>query len=112
MSLHRFAAFTATAAATAALGLAALGAAATATATESDVAFIEAISGQGIWFSSRDGAVNTGLAVCSLVDAGTTPLEAAEILYQESELTSGDAAFFVGASIATFCPEYGDLIGA
>ena len=113
MSVHRrVAAVAGTAAATAAFGLAALGAAATATATASDATFIDVISEQGIGFTSPDAAVDAGLVVCSLVDDGAVPLEAAEIVYQESGLSRDNAAFFVGASIATFCPEYGFLIDA
>lgn len=113
MSVHRsFAAFAATAAATAALGLAAFGTAATASAVVSDATFIDVISEQGIGFTSPAAAVDAGLVVCSLVDDGAVPLEAAEIVYQESGLSRDNAAFFVGASIATFCPEYGFLIEA
>lgn len=113
MSVHRrFAAFARIAAATAAVGLAALGTAATATATASDAIFIDVISEHGIGFSTPEAAVDAGHVVCELVDYGAAPLEAAEVVSQESGLSSGNAAFFVGASIATFCPEYGDLIGA
>ncbi|ULE32080.1 DUF732 domain-containing protein [Mycobacterium sp. IDR2000157661] len=96
--------------AAAAVALAALGSAATAAATSVDDAFIDVISERGIAFTSADAAVEAGLVVCSLVDDGATPVEAAEIVDEESGLSAPNAGFFVGASIASFCPEYGDLI--
>lgn len=108
---RRFPAIATTAVAAAALGVAALGTATTAGATTIDDSFINVISDQGIAFTSPAAAVEAGLVVCGLVDDGATPLEAAEVVYQESGLGHRNAGFFVGASIATFCPEYGDLIG-
>ena len=48
--------------------------------------------------------------VCSVLDEGGDLVEAVSAVSEYTELGTDDSAFFVGASIATYCPEHEGLV--
>jgi hypothetical protein len=110
MFVRRFATFAGTAAVAASLGLAALASAATAGATVADDTFITVITDQGIEPPSADEAIGVALDVCSVIDDGGDLLEAVTQVSDYTELEFEDSAFFVGAAIATYCPEHEGML--
>jgi hypothetical protein len=107
----RITTFVGTAAATAALGLAAFASAAVASAGTVDDTFITVITEQGIEPPSAKEAVGVAHDVCVVFDNGGDLLDAVSAVSDYTELGTEDSAFFVGASIATYCPEHEAAIG-
>jgi hypothetical protein len=112
MFVRPFATFVGTAAAAAALGLAALASAGTAGASTVDDVFITVISDQGIEPPSAEDAIGVAHDVCVVIDEGGTLVDAISAVSDYTELGFEDSAFFVGASIASYCPEHEALIDA
>ena len=108
ITARKFAAFIGTAAAASALGLAALVGAGAAGATSLDDTFISVLADEGIEAPSTAEAVSTALDVCGLFDDGGDLYDAVSEVSDYTELGIEDSAFFVGASVATYCPEYSD----
>jgi Protein of unknown function (DUF732) len=112
MFVRRLTAFAGAAAAATALGLAALASAATAGATVTDDTFITVISEEGIEAPSAQDAISVAHEVCMVFDDGGDLLDAVTAVSDYTELGFEDSAFFVGASIASYCPEHEALIDA
>ena len=110
MFVRRIATFVGTAAAATGLGLAALASAATAGATVADDTFITVITDQGIEPPSTEEAIGVAHDVCAVIDDGGDLVDAITEVFDYTELDFEDSAFFVGASIATYCPEHEGLI--
>jgi len=68
--------------------------------------FVGAISAKGITFASRQAAVVAGHEVCDELDQGRQASDVASDLMKESSLDGYHAGFFVGVSIAAFCPRH------
>jgi uncharacterized protein DUF732 len=58
---------------------------------------------------SAKEAVSTAHAVCAVFDEGLSLVDAVS---DTTGLEMEDAAFFVGASVASYCPEHEAVIGA
>jgi Protein of unknown function (DUF732) len=69
--------------------------------------FVGAISAKGITFASSQAAVVAGHEVCDELDQGRQASDVASDLMKESNLDGYHAGFFVGVSIAAFCPRHG-----
>jgi hypothetical protein len=91
--------------AAASLGLAvATGASAHADAI--DNAFLGAIHSKGINFASPQAAVIAGHEVCDELDLGRQKPDIANEVMSSSNLDGYRAGFFVGASVAAYCPRH------
>ena len=99
-----------TAAAASALGLAALTSTAVASASTIDDTFITVITDEGIQPPSTREAISVAHDVCSVLNEGGDLVDAVSSVSNYTDLETEDAAFFVGASIATYCPEHEGLI--
>lgn len=98
-------------AAAGALGVAAVVSAGAATADTVDDTFIDVITEQGIQPPSSAEAIGVAYDVCSVVDGGGDLNDAIDSVSDVTKLGFEDSAFFVGASIASYCPEHEVLIG-
>jgi hypothetical protein len=105
-ALRHLTAFIGTAAAASALGLAALVSAGSAGATSTDDIFISVLADEGIQAPSTDEAVSVALDVCTVFDDGGDLYDAVNEVSEYTELNTDDSAFFVGASVASYCPEH------
>jgi Protein of unknown function (DUF732) len=110
MIVRRFATFAGTAAVATGLGLAALASAGAAGASTVDDTFITVISDQGIEPPSAEEAIGVAHDVCTVIDDGGDLSDAIDAVSDYTELGFEDSAFFVGASIASYCPEHEVLI--
>jgi hypothetical protein len=103
--------FVGTAAATAALGLAAFASAGVASASSVDDTFITVITEEGIEPPSVKEAISVAHDVCLVFDNGGDLADAVSAVSDYTELGMEDSAFFVGASVASYCPEHEAVIG-
>ena len=55
----------------------------------------------------RSTAVNLGKAICNALDSGASITDVGQVAANNG-ISYSDAGYLVGASIATFCPEYED----
>jgi hypothetical protein len=78
----------------------------TARADAVDNAFVNAVKAHGIDFASPQAALIAGHEVCDELDGGRQKPDVASTLMTNSNLDGYRAGFFVGASIAAFCPRY------
>lgn len=111
-TLRHLPAFVGTAAA---FGFAALVTAGTAGATvitPIDDTFLSVISDAGIEAPSVEEAIATAGDVCVNLDSGATLVDTVYAVADYTGLSTDDAAYFSGASIAAYCPEYTTLIDA
>ena len=91
--------------AVAALGLVAI-AAPTARADAVDGNFVNALNSKGITFASPQAAIIAAHEVCDELDSGRASSDVANDVMQQSSLDGYHAGFFVGVSIAAFCPRH------
>ena len=77
-----------------------------AAADDTDDAFIAALQRHGIPVANPNTAIATARSVCSDLDAGQSRTSLVLPLARAANLTAHDAGFFVGASVASFCPQY------
>ena len=49
--------------------------------------------------------------MCTILDKGGDLLDAVSAVADYTDLEFEDSAFYVGASIASYCPEHEDVIG-
>ena len=110
MFVRRVTTFVGAAAAATGLGLAVLASAATAGAGTVDDTFISVITDQGIEPPSVGEAISVAHDVCAVIDDGGDLVDAISAVSDYTELGFEDSAFFVGASIASYCPEHEVLI--
>ena len=81
-------------------------AAPTARADAVDDTFLAALKAKGINFASSQAAIVAGHEVCDELDLGRQPSDVANDVTKNSNLDGYHAGFFVGASIAAFCPRH------
>ncbi|CPR11984.1 hypothetical protein BN971_03277 [Mycobacterium bohemicum DSM 44277] len=81
-------------------------AAATAHADAVDYAFLNAVKAKGINFASPQAALIAGHEVCDELDLGKQKSDVATEVMTNSQLDGYRAGFFVGASVAAYCPRY------
>jgi hypothetical protein len=68
--------------------------------------FVGAISSRGITFASRQAATAAGHEVCDELDQGQQASDVANTVMTQTNLDGYHAGFFVGVSIAAFCPRH------
>ncbi|WP_082973189.1 DUF732 domain-containing protein [Mycobacterium sp. E2327] len=91
------------------LSASALTPAALASADPSDDAFVAALENYGIDTDGRDAVIAHGHAVCAALDKGQDSSVLALKVMNDPDLNISsrrDAGFFVGASVAAYCPQY------
>lgn len=71
-----------------------------------DSSFLNALKAKGITFASGQAAVIAGHQVCDALDGGRASSDVANDVMQQSGLDGYHAGFFVGVSIAAFCPRH------
>ncbi len=82
---------------------------ASASADPTDDAFIAALENYGIDPGDRDDAIAHGHAVCAALDRGQDSSLIALKVIKDPKLnvsTRQQAGFFVGDSVAAYCPQY------
>jgi hypothetical protein len=80
--------------------------AANAQADAVDSSFLNALQSKQINFASGQAAVIAGHQVCDALDGGQAAGDVANNVMQQSGLDGYHAGFFVGVSIAAFCPRH------
>lgn len=90
-----------------------LGTASAAHADDVDDAFLQSVKSAGIKYSSPEKAIAAGHRVCDLLDQGKTKAQVAAILMIRNVCAEAGelmdpycAGYFVGASVAAYCPRY------
>ena len=71
-----------------------------------DASFLNALKAKGVTFASGQAAVIAGHQVCDALDGGRASSDVANDVMQQSGLDGYHAGFFVGVSIAAFCPRH------
>lgn len=71
-----------------------------------DASFLNALQSKGITFASGQAAVIAGHQVCDALDGGRASSDVAKDVMQQSGLDAYHAGFFVGVSVAAFCPRH------
>jgi len=77
-----------------------------------DAKFLAALSSKGITYTSPEVMIAAGQVACTELDRGEAPAQVAQdVMNNKDVLTSSNldafhAGFFVGASIAAYCPKY------
>lgn len=109
-SASRVRRWTGTALAAGALGLVAVAGAGSAAALSSeDDMFLSEISAEGIAYDTPRAAIGTAHDVCFAFDEGADPVDLGMEILENTDLTTGQVAMFVVASVDHYCPEYGVL---
>ena len=78
----------------------------TAHADAVDSNFLGAIGSKGITFASGQSAIVAGHEVCDELDQGKQATDVANDVMAQTNLDGYHAGFFVGVSIAAFCPRH------
>ncbi len=81
-------------------------AAPTAHADQVDDTFVTAVKAKGINFASPEAAIIAGHEVCDELDLGRQKSDIANEVMSSSNLDGYRAGYFVGASIAAYCPRH------
>jgi hypothetical protein len=68
--------------------------------------FLNALASRGITFASGQAAIIAAHEVCDELDSGRASSDVANDVMQQSSLDGYHAGFFVGVSIAAFCPPH------
>jgi Protein of unknown function (DUF732) len=68
--------------------------------------FLGALSSRGITFTARQAAIAAGHEVCDELDQGRQASDVANNVMTQTDLDGYHAGFFVGVSIAAFCPRH------
>lgn len=80
--------------------------------TDADAKFLAALSSRGTTYASPEVMIAAGHAVCAELDRGESPSRVAQDVMNNKDVLTGSnlgahhAGFFVGASIAAYCPNY------
>lgn len=69
-----------------------------------DTNFLAALKSKGINFVSAQSAIIAGHEVCDELDLGRQKTDVASDVMKNSDLDDYHAGFFVGVSVAAFCP--------
>jgi hypothetical protein len=84
-----------------------LGAFSTAHADTNDDAFLALLRSEGITdHVSSAHAIEAAHTVCQKLDGGMTPTDVANDVLNSSSMPAYHSAYFVGASIKVYCPQY------
>jgi hypothetical protein len=68
--------------------------------------FLGALTSKGITFESRQSAIAAGHEVCNELDQGKQASDVGNDVMTQTNLDGYHAGFFVGVSIAAFCPRH------
>jgi hypothetical protein len=68
--------------------------------------FLSALTSKGITFASRQSAIVAGHEVCDELDQGKQASDVGNDVMTQTNLDGYHAGFFVGVSIAAFCPRH------
>jgi hypothetical protein len=68
--------------------------------------FLGALTSRGITFASRQAAIAAGHEVCDELDQGGQASDVGNDVMTQTNLDGYHAGFFVGVSIAAFCPRH------
>jgi Protein of unknown function (DUF732) len=68
--------------------------------------FLNALQSKGITFANKQAAVVAAHQVCDELDGGRDKSDVANDVLQQSGLDGYHAGFFVGVSVAAFCPRH------
>ncbi|SOJ53717.1 hypothetical protein MSIMFB_01216 [Mycobacterium simulans] len=71
-----------------------------------DDAFLNAVKSKGINFASPKAAIVAGHEVCDELDQGRQKADVATDMTSTTNLDGYRAGFFVGLSIAAYCPRH------
>jgi hypothetical protein len=93
------------------LGIAAFVGAGMAGATTTDDMFVSVLTDEGIQPPSTREAVSLAYDVCGMFDQGDSLYDAVGSVSDTTDLVQEDSAFFVGAAVATYCPEHEAALG-
>jgi hypothetical protein len=88
------------------LSAVALLSAAPASADPTDDAFVAALVKDGIVIYDRDTAIAMAHAACAAFDENENSNRLAMRLMNEADLSLKQAGYFVGVSVAAYCPQY------
>jgi Protein of unknown function (DUF732) len=88
------------------LSAAALVSAAPASADETDDAFVAALEKNGIDINDRNTAITMGHNVCAGLDKGRDSSVLILKVINDTNLSARQAGYFVGVSVAAYCPQY------
>ena len=80
--------------------------AAPASADQIDDAFVAALAKNGIAMSDRNTAVSMAHTVCAGFDQGQPSTTLAMRIVKDTDLSPKQAGYFVGVSVAAYCPQY------
>ncbi|ORV46254.1 DUF732 domain-containing protein [Mycobacterium conspicuum] len=70
-----------------------------------DNTFTAALNSKGIHFASPQAAIIAGHEVCDELGLGRTQVQVATDVTKNSNLDGYHAGYFVGLSVATYCPQ-------
>ncbi|WP_231633847.1 MULTISPECIES: DUF732 domain-containing protein [unclassified Mycobacterium] len=79
---------------------------ASASADPADDAFITSLANYGIEVRDSDTAIAMGHRVCAGFDNGANASVLAMKVKHDTELTMRESSYFVGLSVAAYCPQY------
>ncbi|OBG45414.1 hypothetical protein A5672_08795 [Mycobacterium alsense] len=85
--------------------------AAPAVADPADDAFLSSLADYGIVINDPDTAIAMGHTVCAGLDNNQRSSLLAMKVMKDTNLTAKQAGFFVGLSVASYCPQYKGQIG-
>jgi hypothetical protein len=68
--------------------------------------FLNALQSKGITFANKQSAIVAAHQVCDELDGGRDKSDVANDVLQQSGLDGYHAGFFVGVSVAAFCPRH------
>jgi opacity protein-like surface antigen len=71
-----------------------------------DNVFVATVKAHGIDFASPQAAIIAGHEVCDELDLGKQKSDVASEMMTNSNLDGYRAGFFVGVSVAAYCPRY------
>jgi Protein of unknown function (DUF732) len=78
----------------------------TAHADSIDNAFVNAVKSKGVVFASEQAAIVAAHEVCDQLDLGMQKSDVASEVMTNSQLDGYHAGYFVGASVAAYCPRH------
>jgi hypothetical protein len=82
--------------------------AAPAVADPTDAAFVAGLAKGGIALPDPNAAVATARGVCAGLDANVNSSVLALRLMKSDQLTAKESGYFIGLSVATYCPQNRD----
>ncbi|VAZ90605.1 DUF732 domain-containing protein [Mycobacterium pseudokansasii] len=78
-----------------------------AAADQTDDEFFGALKKHGIVFANRNAAIAMAHSMCAGLDKGQKPTLLVLSLMKNTDLSAHEAGYFLGASVASYCPQYG-----